>query len=70
MKLREFLIPFFFGLIGVLAFEPFSIKPLIILSYAYIVRQLIGNDSYKIFKLIIWSFGHWGFGMSWLIVSV
>ncbi len=70
MKLREFLIPFFFGLIGVLAFEPFSIKPLIILSYAYIIRELIGNDTYKIFKLIIWSFGHWGFGMSWLIVSV
>ena len=35
MKLKQYLIPFIFGFIGIFAFSPFSIKPLIILSYAY-----------------------------------
>ena len=69
MKLKEYLTPFFFGLIGIFAFAPFSFKPLIILSYAYLIKELTFKIS-STRQLIMWSIGHWGFGMSWLIVSV
>ena len=70
MKIKRYLVPFIFGLIGILSFAPFSIKPLIFLSYAYLINGLLKNNKESIIKLICWSFGHWGFGMSWLIVSV
>ena len=70
MKLKQYLIPFIFGFIGIFAFSPFSIKPLIILSYAYLIRELVYRQNSSLKKVISWSFGHWGFGMSWLIVSV
>jgi apolipoprotein N-acyltransferase len=70
MNLKQFLIPFFFGFIGIFAFSPFSIKPLIILSYSYLIRELVYRENSSFKKIIFWSFGHWGFGMSWLIVSV
>ena len=70
MKLKQYLIPFFFGFIGIFAFSPFSIKPLIILSYAYLIKELVYRQNSPLKKVIFWSFGHWGFGMSWLIVSV
>ena len=70
MNLKQFLIPFFFGFIGIFAFSPFSIKPLIILSYSYLIRELVYRENSSLKKIIFWSFGHWGFGMSWLIVSV
>ena len=69
MKFKEFFIPFFFGLLGVFSFAPFSIKPLIVLSYAYLIKELTFKSS-SLRQLILWSIGHWGFGMSWLIVSV
>ena len=70
MNLKQFLIPFFFGFIGIFAFSPFSIKPIIILSYSYLIRELVYRENSSLKKIIFWSFGHWGFGMSWLIVSV
>ncbi|MDB2534866.1 apolipoprotein N-acyltransferase [Gammaproteobacteria bacterium] len=70
MNLKQFLIPFFFGFIGIFAFSPFSIKPLIILSYSYLIRELVYRENSSLKKIIFWSFGHWGVGMSWLIVSV
>ena len=69
MKLKEYVTPFFFGFIGIFAFAPFSLKPLIILSYAYLIKELSFKSS-STRQLIMWSIGHWGFGMSWLIVSV
>lgn len=69
MKLKEYVTPFFFGFIGIFAFAPFSFKPLIILSYAYLIKELSFKSS-STRQLIMWSIGHWGFGMSWLIVSV
>jgi len=69
MKLKEYLTPFFFGLIGIFAFAPFSFKPLVILSYAYLIKELTFKLS-SARQLMLWSIGHWGFGMSWLIVSV
>ena len=70
MKLKQYLIPFIFGFIGIFAFSPFSIKPLIILSYAYLIKEIVYKENSSLKKIIFWSFGHWGFGMSWLIVSV
>ena len=73
-KLKQaynFLIPFFFGLSGVLAFAPFSIKFLIIPTYSYLIHLVFFSD-YKQFKtkLALWTLGHWGIGVSWIIVSV
>jgi len=69
MKIKEYFIPFFFGFIGIFSFAPFSLKPLIIISYAYLIKELAFKAS-SLKQLIMWSIGHWGFGMSWLIVSV
>ncbi|MAC68294.1 MAG: apolipoprotein N-acyltransferase, partial [Gammaproteobacteria bacterium] len=70
MKLNKSLTPFIFGIIGIFSFAPFSIKPLIFFSYAYLIRELIYKNNSRLKKLFYWSLGHWGFGMSWLIVSV
>ena len=70
MQIKRYLTPFIFGLIGILSFAPFSIKPLIFLSYAYLINGLLRNNKDSFNKLLYWSIGHWGFGMSWLIVSV
>ena len=70
MIIKKYLIPFLFGLIGIFSLAPFSIKPLIFLSYAYLIRELVYRKKEKFIKLIFWSLGHWGFGMSWIIVSV
>ena len=73
-KLKQaynFSIPFIFGLIGVFAFAPFSIKFLIIPSYSYLVHlTFFSQNNFFIRKLILWTLGHWGAGVSWIIVSV
>ncbi len=67
----NFLIPFFFGLLGVLAFAPFSIKFLIIPAYSYLIHLVFFSDHKQfITKLSLWTLGHWGIGVSWIIVSV
>jgi apolipoprotein N-acyltransferase len=73
-KLKQaynFLIPFFFGLSGVLAFAPFSIKFLIIPTYSYLIHLVFFSD-YEQFKtkLILWTLGHCGIGVAWIIVIV
>ena len=70
MALKKYFAAFVFGLIGIFAFAPFSIKPLILVSYAYLIRSILFENNYTFKKLISWAIGHWGFGMSWLIVSV
>jgi len=70
MQIKRYLTPFIFGLIGILSFAPFSIKPLIFLSYAYLINGLLRNNKDSFNKLLYWSIGHWGFGMSWLVVSI
>ena len=70
MNLKAYVTPFIFGLIGIFSFAPYSIKPLIFFSYAYLIRELVFTNNQRFIKLILWSFAHWGFGMSWLIVSV
>ena len=70
MNLKTYVTPFIFGLIGILSFAPYSIKPLIFFSYAYLIRELVFKNNQRFIKLMLWSFAHWGFGMSWLIVSV
>ena len=70
MVLKQYFTAFVFGFIGILAFAPFSIKPLILVSYAYLIRSILFDNTHTLKKLISWAIGHWGFGMSWLIVSV
>ena len=70
MALKQYFTAFVFGLIGIFAFAPFSIKPLILVSYAYLIRTILFENIHTLKKLISWAIGHWGFGMSWLIVSV
>ena len=70
MAHKQYLTAFVFGLIGIFAFAPFSIKPLILVSYAYLIRSILFDNTHTFKKLISWAIGHWGFGMSWLIVSV
>ena len=70
MRIIGFLVPFFFGLVGILSFAPFSIKVFIFISYAYLIYLIISNDKNTLLKLFFWGAGHWGFGMSWIIVSV
>ena len=58
MRFINFLVPFIFGLVGILSFAPFSIKFLIFISYSYLIYILISdqkNDLFKIFsaKLLI-----------------
>ena len=70
MKILNFIIPALFGLIGIFAFAPFSIKFLIFISYGYLIRLLISNNNGVFLKVFCWGLGHWGLGMSWIIVSV
>ncbi len=70
MKILNFIIPALFGLIGIFAFAPFSIKFLIFISYGYLIRLLISKNNGVFWKIFCWGLGHWGLGMSWIIVSV
>ena len=70
MKILNFIIPVLFGLIGIFAFAPFSIKFLIFISYGYLIHLLISNNNGVFWKVFCWGLGHWGLGMSWIIVSV
>ncbi len=70
MKILNFIIPALFGLIGIFAFAPFSIKFLIFISYGYLIQLLISNNNGVFWKVFCWGLGHWGLGMSWIIVSV
>ncbi len=70
MKILNFIIPALFGLVGIFAFAPFSIKFLIFISYGYLIRLLISNNNGVFWKVFCWGLGHWGLGMSWIIVSV
>ena len=70
MKILNFIIPALFGLIGIFAFAPFSIKFLIFISYGYLIHLLISNNNGVFWKVFFWGLGHWGLGMSWIIVSV
>ena len=70
MKILNFIIPALFGLIGIFAFAPFSIKFLIFISYGYLIYLLISNNNGVFWKVFCWGLGHWGLGMSWIIVSV
>ncbi len=70
MKILNFIIPVLFGLIGIFAFAPFSIKFLIFISYGYLIHLLISNNHGVFWKVFCWGLGHWGLGMSWIIVSV
>ena len=70
MKILNFIIPALFGLIGIFAFAPFSIKFLIFISYGYLIHLLVSNNNGVFWKVFCWGLGHWGLGMSWIIVSV
>ena len=69
MASKQYFAAFAYGLVGIFAFAPFSIKPLILVSYAYLIRSILLDNTHTFKKLISWAIGHWGFGMSWLIVS-
>ena len=70
MKINNFLLPFLTGLIGIFSFAPFSFKFLIFISYAYLLNIVLNSKDNTFLKVFCWGVGHWGFGMSWLIVSV
>ena len=70
MKISKFLIPLIMGLIGIFSFAPFSIKFLIFISYAYLIHKILYEKSYRFITVFLWGIGHWGFGMSWIIVSI
>jgi len=70
MIIRFSLIPFLFGLLGIFAFAPFSIEFLIFVSYAYLINELVSHNKASFLRILFWGLGHWGFGMSWIIVSV
>ena len=70
MKIIRLITPFLFGLIGIFSFAPFSIKLFIFISYAYLINLLLSKNSNSFWKVFAWGLGHWGFGMSWIIVSV
>ena len=70
MKIKKFIMPFLFGLIGIFAFSPFSIKFLIYVSYAYLIHLVLFSKTSTLSKVFAWGVGHWGFGMSWVIVSI
>ena len=70
MKIKNLLVPFIIGLIGIFSFAPFSLKFLIFISYAYLINILLNEKDGRFLKVLFWGLGHWGFGMSWIIVSV
>ena len=70
MKISKLLIPLIMGLIGIFSFAPFSIKFLIFISYAYLIHKILYEKSFRFITVFLWGIGHWGFGMSWIIVSI
>ena len=70
MKISKLLIPLIMGLIGIFSFAPFSIKFLIFISYAYLIHKILYEKSHRFITVFLWGIGHWGFGMSWIIVSI
>ena len=70
MNFKKIFYAFFAGMLGIFAFAPFSIKFLIFASYTYLIYILIYSKGTQIKEVFAWGFGHWGFGMSWIIVSV
>ena len=70
MSFKKLFYAFLAGILGVFAFAPFSLKFLIFVSYSYLIYILIHKKSDQIKEVFAWGFGHWGFGMSWIIVSV
>ena len=70
MQLKHILYSFIAGFVGIFAFAPFSIKILIFLSYGYLVHVIINQSKHQFAQVFSWGLGHWGFGMSWIIVSV
>ncbi len=70
MRIKSLLVPFIFGLVGIFSFSPFSIKLLIFFSYSYLIYIILYEEKSVFLKIFSWGAGHWGFGMSWIIVSV
>ena len=70
MRIINLLVPLLFGLVGILSFAPFSIKILIFISYSYLIFIILSDTKDTFLKIFLWGIGHWGFGMSWIIVSV
>ena len=70
MIIKSVLTPFLFGSVGIFAFAPFSIEFLIFVSYIYLINELISHKKASFLRILFWGIGHWGFGMSWIIVSV
>ena len=70
MIIKSVLTPLLFGLVGIFAFAPFSIEFLIFVSYIYLINELISHKKASFFRILFWGIGHWGLGMSWIIVSV
>ena len=70
MNIKSLLVPFIFGIVGIFSFAPFSIKILIFISYSYLIYLILYEEVSRSIKIISWGIGHWGLGMSWIIVSV
>ncbi len=70
MIIKKSIFAFLAGMLGILSFSPFSYKYLIFFSYAYLIYLLIESKSFKFREVFLWGIGHWGFGMSWIIVSI
>jgi len=70
MIIKSVLIPLLFGLVGIFSFAPFSIEFLIFVSYIYLINELISHKKASLLRILFWGIGHWGFGMSWVIVSI
>tara|TARA_B100001175_G_scaffold311386_1_gene315745 strand:+ start:3531 stop:4997 length:1467 start_codon:yes stop_codon:yes gene_type:complete len=70
MKMKNLFVPFIFGIIGIFSFAPFSLKLLIFISYAYLIYVILYEEKFIFTKIFSWGVGHWGLGMSWIIVSV
>ena len=71
LSLRKYFEPVLFGSIGVLSFAPFSFKYALVVSYTYLIYKLFrSNDNRNLNNLFLWSFGYWGIGTSWIIVSI
>ena len=45
MKIKNLVVPFIMGLIGIFSFAPFSIKFLIFISYAYLIHKILYENS-------------------------
>ena len=71
VSFRKYFEPVLFGSIGVLSFAPFSFKYALVVSYTYLIYKLFrSNDNRNLNNLFLWSFGYWGIGTSWIIVSI